>query len=159
MSPWWFTTEKRYGFKIAAPNGRSERKLQTFSELQVSWYFIRSSFFLEICNVTTLISALFWLIALHKNRNWKWNRKLYIVSRWILVPIAAKCLSNETQFDRVCLNIFFFISFIGALLPSHGLPPFGANITNIAMSEGLCGSSMFGSDRWSVGVTPMTAGK
>lgn len=48
---------------------------------------------------------------------------------------------------------------IGALLPSHGLPPFGANITNIAMSEGLCGSSMFGSDRWSVGVTPMTAGK
>lgn len=48
---------------------------------------------------------------------------------------------------------------LGALLPSHGLPPFGANITNIAMSEGLCGSSMFGSDRWSVGVTPMTAGK
>lgn len=47
---------------------------------------------------------------------------------------------------------------IGALLPSHGLPPFGANITNIAMSEGLCGSSMFGSDRWGVGVTPMTAG-
>ncbi|XP_031620096.1 homeobox protein orthopedia isoform X2 [Contarinia nasturtii] len=46
----------------------------------------------------------------------------------------------------------------GALLPSHGLPPFGANITNIAMSEGLCGSSMFGSDRWSVGVSPMTAG-
>ncbi|XP_055315495.1 homeobox protein orthopedia isoform X1 [Sitodiplosis mosellana] len=46
----------------------------------------------------------------------------------------------------------------GALLPSHGLPPFGANITNIAMSEGLCGSSMFGNDRWSVGVTPMTAG-
>lgn len=27
------------------------------------------------------------------------------------------------------------------------------------MGEGLCGSSMFGSDRWSVGVTPMTAGK
>lgn len=48
---------------------------------------------------------------------------------------------------------------LGALLPSHGLPPFGTNITNIAMSEGLCGSSMFGSDRWSVGVTPMTAGK
>uniref|UniRef100_A0A1I8MBU0 Homeobox domain-containing protein n=1 Tax=Musca domestica TaxID=7370 RepID=A0A1I8MBU0_MUSDO len=46
----------------------------------------------------------------------------------------------------------------GALLPSHGLPPFGANITNIAMGEGLCGSSMFGSDRWSVGVNPMTAG-
>lgn len=48
---------------------------------------------------------------------------------------------------------------IGALLPSHGLPPFGANITNIAMGEGLCGSSMFGGDRWSVGVNPMTAGK
>lgn len=47
----------------------------------------------------------------------------------------------------------------GALLPSHGLPPFGANITNIAMGEGLCGSSMFGGDRWSVGVNPMTAGK
>ncbi|XP_037035033.1 homeobox protein orthopedia isoform X4 [Bradysia coprophila] len=46
----------------------------------------------------------------------------------------------------------------GALLPSHGLPPFGANITNIAMGEGLCGSSMFGGDRWSVGVNPMTAG-
>lgn len=44
----------------------------------------------------------------------------------------------------------------GALLPSHGLPPFGANITNIAMGEGLCGSSMFGGDRW--GVNPMTAG-
>ncbi|KAL5286064.1 OTP family protein [Megaselia abdita] len=44
----------------------------------------------------------------------------------------------------------------GALLPSHGLPPFGANITNIAMGEGLCGTSMFGSDRW--GVNPMTAG-
>jgi hypothetical protein len=47
----------------------------------------------------------------------------------------------------------------GSLLPSHGLPPFGANITNIAMSEGLCGSSMFGGDRWGVGVNPMTAGK
>ena len=47
----------------------------------------------------------------------------------------------------------------GSLLPSHGLPPFGANITNIAMSESLCGTSMFGSDRWSVGVNPMTAGK
>ncbi|CRL03506.1 CLUMA_CG016277, isoform A [Clunio marinus] len=46
----------------------------------------------------------------------------------------------------------------GSLLPSHGLPPFGANITNIAMSESLCGSSMFGTDRWSVGVNPMTAG-
>lgn len=44
-------------------------------------------------------------------------------------------------------------------MPSHGLPPFGANITNIAMGEGLCGSSMFGGDRWSVGVNPMTAGK
>lgn len=61
-------------------------------------------------------------------------------------------------------SCFFKILFgdkknIGALLPSHGLPPFGANITNIAMGEGLCGSSMFGSDRWSVGVSPMTAGK
>ncbi|XP_052872836.1 homeobox protein orthopedia [Anopheles cruzii] len=46
----------------------------------------------------------------------------------------------------------------GALLPSHGLPPFGANITNIAMSESLCGTSMFGGDRWGVGVNPMTAG-
>ncbi|XP_070507287.1 homeobox protein orthopedia isoform X4 [Chironomus tepperi] len=46
----------------------------------------------------------------------------------------------------------------GSLLPSHGLPPFGANITNIAMSESLCGTSMFGSERWSVGVNPMTAG-
>ena len=46
---------------------------------------------------------------------------------------------------------------LGSLLPSHGLPPFGANITNIAMSESLCGSSMFGGDRWSV--NPMTAGK
>lgn len=46
----------------------------------------------------------------------------------------------------------------GSLLPSHGLPPFGANITNIAMSESLCGTSMFGSDRWGVGVNPMTAG-
>lgn len=45
----------------------------------------------------------------------------------------------------------------GALLPSHGLPPFGANITNITMGEGLCGSSMFGGDRW--GVNSMTAGK
>lgn len=26
------------------------------------------------------------------------------------------------------------------------------------MSEGLCSSSMFGGDRWSVGVNPMTAG-
>lgn len=46
----------------------------------------------------------------------------------------------------------------GSLLPSHGLPPFGANITNIAMSEGLCGTSMFSSERWGVGVSPMTAG-
>ncbi|XP_037903514.1 homeobox protein orthopedia isoform X2 [Hermetia illucens] len=44
----------------------------------------------------------------------------------------------------------------GALLPSHGLPPFGTNITNITMGESLCGSSMFGGDRW--GVNPMTAG-
>uniref|UniRef100_A0A182QI40 OAR domain-containing protein n=1 Tax=Anopheles farauti TaxID=69004 RepID=A0A182QI40_9DIPT len=43
-------------------------------------------------------------------------------------------------------------------MPSHGLPPFGANITNIAMSESLCGTSMFGGDRWGVGVNPMTAG-
>lgn len=27
------------------------------------------------------------------------------------------------------------------------------------MSEGLCGTSMFGGDRWGVGVNPMTAGK
>lgn len=47
----------------------------------------------------------------------------------------------------------------GALLPSHGLPPFGANITNIAMGDGLCGTGMFGGDRWSVGVNPMTAGE
>ncbi|XP_065719400.1 homeobox protein orthopedia isoform X4 [Drosophila suzukii] len=46
----------------------------------------------------------------------------------------------------------------GALLPSHGLPPFGANITNIAMGDGLCGTGMFGGDRWGVGVNPMTAG-
>lgn len=58
---------------------------------------------------------------------------------------------------KVCLTKFY--KFLGALLPSHGLPPFGANITNIAMSEGLCGSSMFGGDRWGVGVNPMTAGK
>lgn len=45
----------------------------------------------------------------------------------------------------------------GALLPSHGLPPFGANITNIAMGDGLCGTGMFGGDRW--GVNPMTAGE
>ncbi|XP_054279019.1 homeobox protein orthopedia-like, partial [Macrosteles quadrilineatus] len=41
----------------------------------------------------------------------------------------------------------------GALLPSHGLPPFGS------MSEGLCPSGMFGSGdtpRW--GVTSMTSG-
>lgn len=61
------------------------------------------------------------------------------------------CLSS---YVRVC-----FVENIGALLPSHGLPPFGANITNIAMGEGLCGSSMFGGDRWGVGVNPMTAGK
>lgn len=49
------------------------------------------------------------------------------------------------------------IHFTGSLLPSHpGLPPFGTNITNIAMSESLCGSSMFSSERW--GVNPMTAG-
>jgi hypothetical protein len=55
--------------------------------------------------------------------------------------------------------VILFLLFSGSLLPSHGLPPFGANITNIAMSESLCGTSMFGSDRWSVGVNPMTAGK
>lgn len=26
------------------------------------------------------------------------------------------------------------------------------------MGEGICGTSMFGGDRWSVGVNPMTAG-
>ncbi|PNF14927.1 hypothetical protein B7P43_G04330 [Cryptotermes secundus] len=39
----------------------------------------------------------------------------------------------------------------GALLPSHGLPPFGS------MSEGLCSSGMFGGadSRWGVGgMTP-----
>ncbi|XP_037035032.1 homeobox protein orthopedia isoform X3 [Bradysia coprophila] len=55
-------------------------------------------------------------------------------------------------------NVFRTPGDFCALLPSHGLPPFGANITNIAMGEGLCGSSMFGGDRWSVGVNPMTAG-
>ncbi|XP_055385945.1 homeobox protein orthopedia-like [Condylostylus longicornis] len=45
----------------------------------------------------------------------------------------------------------------GTLLPSHALPPFGANITNITMTEGLCGTSMFG-DRWGVGVGSMTGG-
>lgn len=39
----------------------------------------------------------------------------------------------------------------GALLPSHGLPPFGA------MGDGLCGSGMFSSEsRW--GVATMTPG-
>ena len=56
------------------------------------------------------------------------------------------------------LLIWYNTFIIGSLLPSHGLPPFGANITNIAMSESLCGTSMFGSERWSVGVNPMTAG-
>lgn len=63
--------------------------------------------------------------------------------------------------DMDCLTYtrhYFPRWFSGALLPSHGLPPFGANITNIAMGEGLCGSSMFGGDRWGVGVNPMTAG-
>jgi hypothetical protein len=51
------------------------------------------------------------------------------------------------------------IPFTGSLLPSHpGLPPFGTNITNIAMGESLCGTSMFSSERWGVGVNPMTAG-
>lgn len=41
----------------------------------------------------------------------------------------------------------------GALLPSHGLPPFGA------MGDSLCGSGMFGTgdSRW--GVATMTPGK
>uniref|UniRef100_A0A1B0GH69 Homeobox domain-containing protein n=1 Tax=Lutzomyia longipalpis TaxID=7200 RepID=A0A1B0GH69_LUTLO len=43
----------------------------------------------------------------------------------------------------------------GALLPSHGLPPFGANITNIAMGESLCGSSMFGGLYWCL-TTPLS---
>jgi hypothetical protein len=66
--------------------------------------------------------------------------------------ILSKVLSVSKKKNLVLI-------FAGALLPSHGLPPFGANITNIAMSEGLCGTSMFGSDRWGVGVNPMTAGK
>ncbi|KAF7274347.1 hypothetical protein GWI33_012989 [Rhynchophorus ferrugineus] len=40
----------------------------------------------------------------------------------------------------------------GALLPSHGLPPFGA------MGESLCGSTMFGSSESRWGVTGMTSG-
>lgn len=55
------------------------------------------------------------------------------------------------------MKVIWSLFVLGSLLPSHGLPPFGANITNIAMSESLCGSSMFGGDRWSV--NPMTAGK
>lgn len=61
------------------------------------------------------------------------------------------------MFKVECESNLKFGCFLGSLLPSHGLPPFGANITNIAMSESLCGSSMFGGDRWSV--NPMTAGK
>lgn len=65
----------------------------------------------------------------------------------------------EYFFIRILIFELIWDEISGALLPSHGLPPFGANITNIAMSEGLCGSSMFGGDRWGVGVNPMTAGK
>lgn len=40
----------------------------------------------------------------------------------------------------------------GALLPSHGLPPFGS------MSDGLCSSGMFGTSDTRWGVTGMTPG-
>ncbi|XP_046661429.1 homeobox protein orthopedia isoform X1 [Homalodisca vitripennis] len=40
----------------------------------------------------------------------------------------------------------------GALLPSHGLPPFGS------MSDGLCPSGMFGGSDTRWGVTSMTSG-
>lgn len=61
------------------------------------------------------------------------------------------------NFPTINVNPFdMWISSSGSLLPSHGLPPFGANITNIAMGESLCGTSMFSSERW--GVSPMTAG-
>lgn len=76
--------------------------------------------------------------------------------KWIIEREHSNKKKDNSE-NEMCW--FFLLPKIGALLPSHGLPPFGANITNIAMSEGLCGSSMFGSDRWSVGVTPMTAGK
>lgn len=73
--------------------------------------------------------------------------------------MSGKVFPSFTSF--LCSLIkrkLFHLNTTGSLLPSHGLPPFGANITNIAMSEGLCGTSMFGTDRWSVGVNPMTAG-
>lgn len=41
----------------------------------------------------------------------------------------------------------------GALLPSHGLPPFGA------MGDGLCGSSMFSTSESRWGVAGMATGK
>lgn len=86
----------------------------------------------------------------------RWAADFFIIpeifksKHWIEVKIGFKHIMNEIK-NGIC-------TVLGALLPSHGLPPFGANITNIAMGEGLCGSSMFGSDRWGVGVTPMTAG-
>lgn len=87
-----------------------------------------------------------------------------MTAKWLPNENSVLMFSNIKSNERICQFIDLCFSRIdkknlGALLPSHGLPPFGANITNIAMSEGLCGSSMFGSDRWSVGVTPMTAGK
>jgi hypothetical protein len=69
--------------------------------------------------------------------------KLLMSDAWMI------CDTNSSSFS---------LPLSGSLLPSHGLPPFGANITNIAMSEGLCGTSMFSSERWGVGVNPMTAG-
>ncbi len=77
----------------------------------------------------------------------------------IFVNQNEKITENCLAFLKIEISFCFLWMRLGALLPSHGLPPFGANITNIAMGEGLCGSSMFGGDRWSVGVNPMTAGK
>lgn len=65
--------------------------------------------------------------------------------------------ARYVEFDRENTFTSHSKTLAGSLMPSHGLPPFGANITNITMSEGLCGSSMFGTDRW--GVNPMTAGE